>query len=159
VISKPRKGRYFPLSPAKVKHLTEEWLSYVWDGQRRAGTISFLNPSGECDQGIPLVHLDSPSSLEIFSLPGDLDPGIGLFAQEQALAICGPLARTWKPAVGNIWQSYLVYLAELGTLVVTERRVRFKPKKYRTGQKFSRNFKPALGSAEETEVRRVSIAV
>ncbi len=145
------------MTVAVVAKLTHEWRFFMdYKDQRKPGPITFSNPELK-DETLPLVALNSPHSIIVFSVPDTLERQIATNAMRHALEACAELSKAWKVPAGHVALSYRVYLAEPRFLIVAERLVRYRPRKYRGSQKFSHAFKPQIIGTDEEEIRRIPL--
>jgi len=151
--AQPRNGRYFAVGPGVVASATRGWqLSSGW----ARTPFEFENPDARYHEKRPLVRLWPCEHLVVYSLPSEVDRELGRRAIMRAIALCAPYNKASRTA-GHVKKTILIYLIELAHLSVVERRVHYKPTKYRGGAKFSTAAKPKILKTEEIEIQRVAI--
>ena len=149
-----RKGRYFAVGPSLVARATRDWKLSAWWART---PFQFENPDARYHEKQPLVRLWPCEHLVVFSLPNDVDRDLGRRVVMHAIALCASYNKPSR-TTGHVTTTILVYLTELAHLSVVERRVHYKPMKYRGAAKFSTAGKPKILKTEEVEIQRVAIS-
>lgn len=156
-ISKPSKGRYFPLNTSEVIILMNE-LSFKHSEYSKRVDISFINPDSDGDYGTKIATFYPSDELIIFSFPNTFSQ-----SRAKALVVAGlhefsyidkDEIVTWNRQKST---SYRAYLSEQNQLILTRRERAVKQAKYRSTDKFSSRCSPKSINTDEAVLKRIEV--
>jgi hypothetical protein len=154
VRSKASAGRYFPITLSRLAALTRDWpLSGGGGAERRR-----LSNPHRMDQASQLLALLRPGfDVTVYSLPTDVDPGLGEHAATSALKM---LAR-WQgePAehIDGHSRRIRVSFHGLSQLRVLDERIKFARRKFGAGEGLSSSRKPRVTSRTIIELATIDL--
>ena len=147
-------GRYFPIALSRLAALTRDWpLSGRAGSERRR----LRNPH-RAELASQLLALLRPGvDVTVYSLPTDIDPGLGEHAVTRALQMLD----RWKgePAehVDGRSRRILVSFHGRSQLRVLDERVKFARRKFVAGESLSSSRKPRVSSRTITELATMDL--
>jgi len=156
-ISKPSKGRYFPVSTSEVISLMNE-LSFKHSEYSKRVDLSFINPDADGDYGLKIATFYPFDELIIFSFPEEFSP-----VRAKALVVAGLREFSYIDKDAKVtWNrqksiSYRAYQSEQNQLVLTRRERAAKQAKYRSTDKFSSRCSPKSISTDEVVLKRIEV--
>jgi hypothetical protein len=147
--SRPRKGRFFPISFAEASRAANAWLPKDRYGKRVR--ICFLNQG---DKGAFLFAEYRPEEAVMFySWPEHIIASTARQAVLKSFPIFAPLKRIvipdWRV---NFTACYLLRLSKDGELQLTKCEMHFRQGKYGGGQSFASAFKKRATRVEATDL-------
>lgn len=157
-ISKPVKGKYFPLLASELATRVEALAFSVHSCHKRL-PIHLENAAAECDRGYQLCSLLRMSYLAVFSLPDSVPHPLARKALDAALEKFSAIDQGPRLAVRE--QEFVVYrafLASLGTLSITQHVVSAGSRSYLHFNKASQLSKAGRETKGQQELFHVKVA-
>jgi hypothetical protein len=154
-LSRPSKGRFFPMTPAQLLGAIKE-LGFKHSEYRKRVDLVLVNPTVRREHGAPIAAFYPSDALVAYSVSDE-------FLPQRAQALLRMAIEEFRLVDAEVdfaWSrretvSYRMYLVENNKLRLT-RRVRLaKLAKYRGGAKFSNAFKPKGISTDEVLLREI----
>jgi hypothetical protein len=152
--SQASAGRYFPITLSRLAALTRDWPLSGGDGSERR---RLRNPH-RTELASQLLALLQPGlDVTVYSLPTDVDPGLG----EQAVTRALEMLERWKgesaERVDGRSRRILVSFDGRSQLRVLDERVKFARRKFGAGEGLSSSRKPRVSSRTITELATMDL--
>ena len=146
--AQPRKGRYFPLTPAEAWAEARRY-GLVGEQSERDTRLLFVNFGRALTGGTPLVEVEGHHEVRLFSVPEGLNPEEARRAMLRALELAASHRDTAAKWTRLKRLSVFIVLTEDERLMVVQQTRWYQGRKYRDSVKFSTAFKMRKMKSQE----------
>lgn len=156
-ISKPAKGRYFPISVSDAVQLIQQ-LAFHHSDYRERIDLSFVNPETESSYGTRIAAFYPSDEIIIFSFEDSFPKGRAsahvVSVLKEFFELDSGTASRWNRQKST---SFRAYVNDKKEIIITRRERSAKLTKYRSGSKFSNAYKPKGIQTAETIIKQIEI--